>query len=92
MSLESRTKMNLYPPSINREDLEVDAKEFLELYMDKIYSRETIYKINEEKRKREKMESEYEDKLQKLENRFENLRKTIKDYKKIMNEKGIKYN
>jgi hypothetical protein len=84
--------MNLYPPSINREDLEVDAKEFLELYMDKIYSRETIYKINEEKRKREKMESEYEDKLQKLENRFENLRKTIKDYKKIMNEKGIKYN
>lgn len=37
------------------------------------------------------MEARHEDELQELEKRFDSLRETIINYKKILKEKGIKY-
>ena len=90
MSLDSKIKIGNYLNSQFGE-IEVDAKEFLECYIDSVYSRQTKYLIEEEKKRIEKMETEHEDELQELEKRFDSLRETIISYKKILKEKGIKY-
>ena len=91
MSLESKAKIEKYLNN-QSEEIEVDAKEFLECYIDNKYTRQTKYLINLEINAREKAEGHYEDKLQELEVEFESLREKIKHYKNIMKEKRIKYN
>jgi len=53
MSLESRRKIQQYFNNQNKE-IEVDAKEFLECYMDRIYSGETRYLINQLRKREER--------------------------------------